>query len=835
MKLSDLHTGEEGIITKITGRGAFRRRIMEMGFVRGKSVVVIKNAPLKDPIEYCIMGYNVSLRRSEASLLDVVTVEEAREVLHDNYTGTIDDETLKKTAQEKGRVINIALVGNPNSGKTTLFNAATNSREHVGNYSGVTVEMKQAQIRFNGYTLNLFDLPGTYSLTAYSPEEITARRFIINEKPDVVINVIDASNLERNLYLTTQLIDMDIKVVAALNMYDELHASGVIFDFINLGKMIGIPFIPTVGSKGFGLKDLLNKVVDVYEDRDTDLRHIHINYGNNIEPSIKNIQDVIWKDPSITDMVSSRFYAIKLLERDKEIIRDFEQSNLYLDLQKTVEHEIKCLEEKCADDSESVITDAKYGFIAGALKETYSGSTKILRYKTTKIDHILTHKYWGYPVFFLFMWLMFNATFRLGEYPMEWIESLFSTFGNLIDTNMQTGPLKDLLINGIIDGVGGVLVFLPNILILFFFISLMEDSGYMARVAFIMDKLMHKIGLHGQSFIPLIMGFGCNVPAIMATRTIKSRNNRLLTMLINPLMSCSARLPVYVLIISAFFPRHAGTTLFMIYLTGISIAILSALLLKKIVFRTDDTPFVMELPPYRIPTTRSILIHMWGKASEYLKKIGGVILIASVLIWALGYYPRNEELLSKYKEQIVAVNNETKVALSSGSKDSSIHKQILAQAELTTIAIEKEMQSEHQAHSYIGRIGQFIEPVMKPLGFDWRLSIALLAGVTAKEIVVSTMSVLFQATDDSNESLKTKIQDSRWQSGNRIGQKIFSPLVAISLLLFVLIYFPCIGVIAAIQRESGHWKWAFFTVFYTTGLAWLAAFITFQVGSMLGY
>src|SRR6056297_83768 len=642
MRLSELQRNESGIIIKVRGRGAFRKRILEMGFVKGKKATVIKNAPLQDPIEYSIMGYKVSLRRSEASLIEVVTKEEAKKENPSRFNGVISDTLLKRTAKEKQKNINIALVGNPNSGKTTLFNFASRSREHVGNYGGVTVGSKTAQYKQDGYNFNITDLPGTYSLSVYSPEELFVRKHILGEMPDIVINVVDASNLERNLYLTTQLIDMDIKVVIALNMYDELKESGDYFDYQTLGKMMGIPIIPTVSSKGRGIKDLFRKAIEVFEDKDPTVRHIHINYGQEVEPSLKNIQDEIWKNKRLTDMVSSRFYAIKMLEKDSAAHFTLSNWENYHSISQTTRQELERIEDKLGEDSEAVITDAKYAFIAGALKETYKGNVKS-QYRTTtdRIDRYLTHKYLGFPIFLFFMWIMFQATFKLGSYPMEWIDTFVGYAGDQINILMAPGPLKDLIINGVIDGVGGVIIFLPNILILFFFISFMEDTGYMARAAFIMDKIMHKVGLNGQSFIPLLMGFGCNVPAIMATRTIKNKNNRLLTILINPFMSCSARLPVYVLIISAFFPEHSGTMLFGIYLFGILMAGLIAIIFKKTLFKTDEIPFVMELPPYRMPTLNNTLKHMWNKGSQYVKKMGGIILVASVIIWALSYYPRS--------------------------------------------------------------------------------------------------------------------------------------------------------------------------------------------------
>ncbi len=808
-----------------------------MGFVKGQKVTVVKNAPLRDPIQYTIMGYEVSLRRSEASLIEIVTQEEAANRADIPYNGVLTEDALKTSAKLKGKIINVALVGNPNCGKTTLFNYASHSREHVGNYSGVTVDSKIATFTHKGYQINIVDLPGTYSLSAYSPEELYVRNYIAENVPDIVVNVLDASNLERNLYLTTQLIDMDIKVLVALNMYDDLVKKGDDFDYQSLGKMIGIPFVPTVSSRGKGIPELFDKVINVYADKDKTLRHIHINYGTEIEKSIHRLQDKIRipENFHITDQFSSRFLAIKLLEKDMNARKILTSCSNYPEIEKNVEKEIKRLEEIFQEDSETVITDAKYGFIAGALKETYEGGREHKQRRTEIIDTFITHKVFGFPVFIFFIWLMFQATFTLGNYPMEWIEQGVAWLGQTVNVLMPPGMLKNLLINGVIDGVGGVIVFLPNILLLFFFISLMEDTGYMARAAFIMDKLMHRIGLHGRSFIPLIMGFGCNVPAIMSTRTIENRNNRLLTMLINPFMSCSARLPVYVLFIAAFFPKHPGTVLFVIYSLGIVLAIGTAVLFKKTIFRSEEVPFVMELPPYRLPTIKSTTRHMWFKAEQYLKKMGGVILVASVIIWALGYFPRTGPSVEIYNQKIEKVKkNYQQNLLASVNKVNQ--EQLIADMKDQISDLQSRKESERQKNSYIGRLGKTIEPVMRPLGFDWKMSVALLTGVAAKEIVVSTLGVLYQVGPDADErsqSLIYKLQEQRYTQGKHKGEKVFNPLVAFTFLVFILIYFPCIAVVAAIRKESGSWKWAMFSVFYTTILAWIVAFIVYQGGSLL--
>lgn len=817
--LSDLRTGEEAIITKVLGRGAFRKRITEMGFVRGKKVRVIKNAPLLDPVEYEIMGYHVSLRRSEAELIEVVSGDAFTNERHEQFGTLIDEEVLRKDAVEKGKVINVALVGNPNCGKTTLFNYASGSHERVGNYSGVTIDAKEARFRHKGYTFRIYDLPGTYSITAYSPEELFVRSHILEKMPDIVINVVDASNLERNLFLTTQLIDMNIKVVIALNMFDELTKKGVTFDYDTLAEMIGIPIVPTVASKGKGISDLFSKLIEVYEDNNPLVRHVHINYGSLIEKAIHEIQDEIWKNPSLTDRISSRFLAIKLLEQDKPsyaLIDNWPNSTKIKDIARK---KIELLEHEYGENSETILTDAKYGFIGGALRETYHEGEKPKR-MIRNMDDLLTHRFWGFPFFLFFMWLMFQSTFTIGSYPMDWIDAGVGVFSEWLSGILPEGPVRDLLVDGIVGGVGGVIIFLPNILILFFFISLMEDSGYMARASFIMDKLMHKIGLHGKSFIPLIMGFGCNVPAIMATRTLDNRKDRILTMIITPFMSCSARLPVYVLLISAIFPSYQGLVLFSIYISGILLAIVTALIMKKVAFAKKDVPFVMELPPYRIPTLRNTVMHMWFKAKQYLHKMGTVILVASVLIWALGYYPRNIEFSRDFESEITEIENNKQI-------DETLRAQLLKN-------LSNEMESERQENSYIGRMGHALEPVLKPLGFDWKMGVSILAGLAAKEIVVSTMGVLYQVGSDEtedSETLQQKIRDQKHNTGTLKGQKVFTPLVGIAFMLFVLIYFPCVAVIAAIKKES-NWGWAIFTMVYTTLLAWVVAMAVYQIGSL---
>jgi ferrous iron transport protein B len=836
MTLKDLNIGEKGIITKVKGRGSFRKRIIEMGFIKGKEITVTRKAPLSDPIEYQIMGYSVSLRQSEAELIEVVTSNESI-ISGLPYNGVIGTAKLKKEVVKKSKTIDIVMVGNPNSGKTSLFNFASGSREHVGNYAGVTVDSKTTIFKHKGYIFNITDLPGTYSLTAFSPEEIFVRNYITTHMPDIVVNVIDSSNLERNLYLTTQLIDMDIKIVIALNMFDELLKKKDEFNYDLLGKMIGIPFIPTVGSKGKGIKNLLDTIINVYEDSDNTIRHIHINYGKEVEESINKIQEVLRLDKALTDKVSSRFFSIKLIEKDKEIEQKLKTSNYYDKIIEVAKKEIKRLEIIFNEDTETVIANARYGFISGALKETYKQKIIVSDEKTLtqKIDSVLTHKYFGFPIFIFFIWLMFQATFSLGKYPMEWLDMFVSFTGDTLKNILPSSILTDLLIDGIINGVGGVLVFLPNILILFLFISIMEDTGYMARTAFIMDKLMHIIGLHGKSFIPLIMGFGCNVPAIMATRTLNNRTDRLLTILILPFMSCSARLPVYILIAGAVFPKYASHVIFSIYLFGILLSILVALIFKNTIFRNAEAPFVMELPPYRIPTLRSVVRHIWFKASLYLKKMGGVILIASIIIWLLGYFPLNINYSKNYDAEINTYKTQLDKLIISKDANGNLNDSIknIYKEKINELKLLKE--SERQQKSYIGKLGKLIEPVIRPLGFDWRMGISLISGAAAKEIVISTMGVLFHTSlsDENTGMLKEKLRNVTYQSGKKIGKPIFTPVTAYAFLLFVLIYLPCIGVISAVSREAGHWKWSLFLISYTTFIAWVVAFLVQSIGSLI--
>lgn len=847
-RLSELKTGERGVIVKVTGHGGFRKRIVEMGFIKGKVVEVLLNAPLQDPVKYKLMGYEVSLRHDEAAMIEIVSMEEAEEIektLADNgnsqiVTGTttsnmnqLDERQLRDAAMHRRRTINVALVGNPNCGKTSLFNYASGAHERVGNYSGVTVDAKEAHAEFEGYEFCIVDLPGTYSLSAYSPEELYVRKQIIEKTPDVVINVIDASNLERNLYLTTQLVDMHLRMICALNMYDEFETRGDKLDHNVLGQLFGVPMIPTSFKTGMGVELLFHIIINMYEgvdfiDKDGNInpevaaeiqnwhknyekhhggnhgedfahgtkphnsviRHVHLNHGTTLEQSIENIKNMLQREKQIRHKFSTRYLAIKLLEMDsetEEVIRALPHGQEILALRDAEAAKIK--EEK-KEDSETAIMDAKYGLIHGALQEAgYEQGTKQDTYQMTHLlDKVITNRYAGFPIFFIVLFLMFKVTFDLGQYPMDWIEAGIGGLSSFISTAMPDGPLKDMITDGVIGGVGAVIVFLPQILILYTFISFMEDSGYMARAAFIMDKLMHKMGLHGKSFIPLIMGFGCNVPAIMATRTIESRRSRLLTMLVLPMMSCSARLPIYIMIVGTFFAAQYRTWIIMLlYVTGIALAVVMSRLFSRFLIKGDDTPFVMELPPYRFPTAKATARHTWEKGKQYLKKMGGIILVASIIVWALGYFPHNEELPAQ----------------------------------------------EQQEQSYIGMIGKAIEPAFRMQGFDWKLDVGLISGVGAKEIVASTMGVLY-AGDDSVADEENGSADKYTDLYNKMTANGITPLIAFCYMVFVLIYFPCIATIAAIKNESGSWRWAIFVAVYTTALAWVVSGLIYQIGSMLG-
>ena len=791
MRLSELHTGESATVVKVLGHGGFRRRIVELGFVRGNKVEVILNAPLKDPIEYRLLGYNISLRRSEAEMVVVVTDEEAARLMSQSAVETQPGEDfIAEGINRRKRHINVALVGNPNCGKTSLFNHITGAHEHVGNYSGVTVDAKSGYCHYKGYELHITDLPGTYALSAYSPEERYVRTHLSTHMPDVVLNVVCASNLERNLYLTTELIDMSQRMVVALNMYDELQRSGAVLDHDMLGKMLGVPMIPVIGHTGKGVEELLDTVISVYEGADARVRHIHINQGI-VEQSVERLQaDMKSHKEGLPKCFPPRYFAMKMLEGDSDIISMLQGSARFPKWENLCREEQNHLKSDLATDEDIATTMAnqKYGFISGALRETFIAGKENGSNITDRIDAIVTHRVWGYPIFILLMWLVFYCTFQLGAYPQQWIESLVSFIGGCFERWLPDGILKDMVTDGIIGGVGSVIVFLPNIMILYLLISFMEDSGYLARAAFIMDKLMHKAGLHGKAFIPLMMGFGCNVPAVMSTRIIESRSSRLITTLIIPFTSCSARLPVYIVFIGTFFSAYSGSVLTGLYLLGIVVAVVTARLMRRFMFKVDETPFVMELPPYRIPTLKATMSHMWARCAQYLRKMGGMILVASLAVWFLGYFPRQSE---------------------------------------------NESNSQHYEHSYIGRIGHLCEPLFEPLGLNWKSGVALVSGVAAKEIMVSTMGVLYAEEESGPIAGKSHAITSEANVSTRLRERLlasgdFNHASVLALLVFTLLYLPCVATIAAIRSEAG-WKWALMSILYSTVVAWVCAFVVYKI------
>ena len=809
MRLSDLKPGETGVITKILGHGAFRKRVMEMGFVKGREVTMVLNAPLQDPVKYSLMDYEVSLRKAEAQLIEIVPFEEWEKRIEDKLHINVETGDPDNTSVSKDKIINIALVGNPNCGKTSLFNIVSGAHEHVGNYAGVTVGAKAGTMKYKGYQFNIVDLPGTYSLSAYSPEELYVMRYLREETPDVIVNVVVASNLERNLYLTSELIDMNRSMVIALNMYDELEKSKSVLEYEQLGKMLGVPVVPTKASIGWGIDKLLDTVIEVYELRSPDTRHIHIKMRPEVEEGVRMLIDSFKQDHSLSPKFSPRYLAIKMLGKDPEVermLKDYPNYNKWSEIRDKANQKI---EESLGDDANAIIAAEKYGFIQGALAETFQSGEERSEHSTKIIDTFVTNKLFGFPIFLLVMWLMFWATFQIGSYPMEWIEMFVSWISSKIGIYMADGPFKDLLLDGIIGGVGGVVVFLPNILILYAFISFMEDSGYMARVAFIMDKLMHKMGLHGKSFIPMIMGFGCNVPAIMSTRIIESQSSRIITILINPFISCSARIPIYVLLCGAFFPHYGAWVFTGLYLLGVIIAVITAKLLRKFWFKADETPFVMELPPYRMPTAKATIRNMWAKARQYLQKMGGVILVASVIIWALSYFPHYgvEDVPENYYEKSLAEMPYSIIESSDNSKMEEL--------------VANEYQQEN---SILGHIGKFVQPVMEPMDFGWKTCCSLLAGCAAKEVVVSTLGVLYVGDDDAEllaDRLKTPSKTT--------GEAPFNPATALAFMVFVLLYFPCVASVTAIVKETGSWKYGLFSILYNTIVAWILSLITYKI------
>ncbi len=710
-----------------------------------------------------------------------------------------------------------ALTGNPNCGKTSIFNEITGANQKVGNWGGVTVDVKTGSIRKTDSKLYFTDIPGTYSLSAYTMEEIVARDYIINGNTDVIIDVVDSTNLERNLYLAVQLIELGKPLVLAFNMYDELTRSGTHIDTEHLSHLLGAPIRYTVGRTGKGIDELLDTAVQVATHKYPKQHTVNVHYGTDLEAAIEKLSSLLDAIKFEQRGIDMRWYALKLLEDDDLItqqVKDTTGGDVVLQEQ---QDQLERIEALYHEDAATLISEKRYGFILGAMGETVKRTPVDRIDLSEKIDGIMTNRFLAYPIFAAFMWLLFQATFTIGAYPMEWIEAGVGWLGNFVQSSMPHSMFRSLLVDGIIGGVGGVVVFLPNILILFFGISILEDTGYMARIAFIMDKLMHRIGLHGKSFIPLIMGIGCNVPAIMAARTLESNRDRILTILIAPLITCSARLPVYILFAGTFFPKSAGNIIFILYFFSFFFAFFMGLLFKKTLFRGEEYPFVMELPPYRIPTFKSSLIHMWEKAKHYLQKMGGVVLIFSIVIWFLSNFPNQDETISVYDQELQELKTELEQVEESTAKSK-------LNSELDELRFEKHR--ETMKNTYIGQIGRFITPFMEPLGFDWRMNVSLVTGFVAKEVVVSTLGVLYTVSGDADE------ESAALQSALR---RAYTPLTALAFLFFVMLYTPCIVAFVTLVREIQSWKWSLFSLGYQIALAWLIAFVVRWGGILLGF
>lgn len=708
----------------------------------------------------------------------------------------------------KKRELKIALAGNPNTGKTSVFNGLTGARQKVANFPGVTVEKRVGHRLYKDYDITFVDLPGTYSLTAYSQDERVAREFILNENPDVIINVIDSGNLERSLYLTTQLIEMGVHIVVDLNMWDEAREAGIDIDTDKLAELLGAPVVKTIGSRNQGVDKLLDTAVSLAADGNQDHRHPPVSYGPKLDDVVNELSCEI-SNCGNCEGCNPRWLAVKLIEGDEEV------KSRWVRPDKTAEPIDRILDKSRShlkatgnDDPELIVTEGRYGYVAGITREVVKRPPLNRMKMSTQVDNILTHKWFGYPIFFLLMYLIFEATFSLGEYPMTWIENGVTWLQGMVVTVLPAGMITNLISDGIIGGVGFVIVFLPNIVILFLGISLLEDSGYMARAAFLMDKLMHYLGLHGKSFIPMLMGFGCAIPGIMATRTLESDRDRIMTILLIPLMSCSARLPVYILFAGAFFGASAGLVIFSVYLLGIVAAFFIARILQKTILKSGDAPFVMELPPYRWPTASSVLIHMWERTRIYLRKMGGIILIASIILWFLGYFPQKQEYTIDYEREIANLQNQNTPE---------------AQARITRL--ENLKTAEDLEYSFIGKLGSALGPIVAPLGFNWQMGVSLVPGFVAKEIVVSSLGVLYNlGEDEGSDTLKNSL--TAVSSG-------ITPLAAYAYMIFVLLYTPCLSTVVAIRKEAG-WKWMWLSIGMQTAFAWIGAFLVYQGGKLLG-
>lgn len=754
------------VVSLSGGRNA-EKKLTEMGLYPGE-VIKLLNYSADGPTTILVKGTKLAIGHRMADMIFV------------------DEDIHRKTVQKR---LTVALAGNPNSGKSTIFNYLTGSRQHVGNYPGVTVEKKEGKATFKNYVINFVDLPGTYSLSAYSEDEVVARDFVLNERPDVIVHIVDSSNLERNLYLFTQLLELEMPIVLAMNMSDIVDKKGHKIDYELLSALLGVPIVKTVGSKNVGLDKMLDVIADVYEGK-VDCKNIRIDYGEEIEQELGKIVEMLSALEKPMKGYSPRWLAVKLLESDPAIISLIEKHSQGKEILAQAIEGRRHLKQHFSDDAEVFIAERRYGFISGACTQSVVSNVEIRHDISDKIDKVILNRFLGIPIFAIVMYAIFEFTFTFSAPVVDWFGNVFDKISESLTAVLPEGLFQSFIVDGIIGGVGGVLGFFPLVLFMFFAIAFFEDSGYMARAAFVMDKLMSKFGLHGKSFLPLMISTnGCAVPGILATRTLESKKDRLITMMVTPFMICGAKLPIFALFIGAFFPSDQGPNImFLMYAFSIALAFTSAWILKKFIFKGDSAHFVMELPPYRIPTLQGLLLKMWERGWLYLQKAGTTILLISVIMWAGFTFPEHK-----------------------GPQDAS--NAVIA--------------SQQLEYSYIGRFGKTIEPLVKPLGFDWRGGVALISGVAAKEVVVSTLGTMYSlgAEDVENaEPLKLSLQND----------PVWTPLSAMAFLMFCLIYMPCVVAMSVFFKESGSsWKWTGFLIFWTTVMAWIFSFIVYQGGLLL--
>uniref|UniRef100_B3EQ60 Ferrous iron transport protein B n=1 Tax=Chlorobium phaeobacteroides (strain BS1) TaxID=331678 RepID=B3EQ60_CHLPB len=701
--------------------------------------------------------------------------------------------------------IRVALAGNPNCGKSSLFNGLTGARQKVGNFSGVTIEKYEGYVDYREYRIRFIDLPGTYSLTPYSPEELVTRKFLIEESPDVVVNVLEGPNLERNLLLTTQLMEMEVDLLVALNMYDEVEERGIEIDVKQLQRLLGCHIIPTSAKKKQGLDVLLDHVIRVYEG-DIEIKKNKLGFRQGVESAIEEIAGLLALESELSTF-SAHWLAIKLLENDREVYSLVKEYPVWVKVELVLQKAIKETGSLYKSDPEIIITEDRYAFIRGAMQECVRMPQEGRASLTDHIDRIVLNRVLGLPIFFCIVWLIFHMTFTLGTPLMEGLDFLFGSFAAAVSPLLPNDTLRSVIVDGIIAGVGGVLIFLPNIILLFLGLSFLEASGYMARAAFVVDKVMHRFGLHGKSFIPMITGFGCSIPAIMATRTLKSRSDRLATIMIIPFMSCGAKLPVYILLAGAFFkPAVAANVMFGIYMLGVIIGLFSALIMKKTFLKSESEPFVMELPPYRWPSLTSVFFQSNIKAMMYVRKAGTVILFAVLLIWVASNYPRNSALDGALEKQVSAIE----------LRDAPLLEKQAAIREAGDRVNARQLE-----YSIAGRAGKLMEPLIRPLGFDWRIGVALVTGLAAKEVVVSTMGTIYSLgkTGESSSELKTILKNDPG----------FGKATALSLMVFVLLYIPCVAAVGVMRKEIGNWQAIVLYSSYSMTVAWIFSFITYRL------